>query len=212
MKTRLLQRNPRLKYLLPLLLACLVLVSYVYLLKPQLAYRDSLRQSIAEMEAELKRIEKAAASFTVEEREKINESNAALRKQAGLGFLTPEIVVFLEEKAAQTGASLLGITFTLTTDKNNFTEIKLDVSLRGTYGTLVAYEKSLEEFPPFAGTSKLNIRPYEDGQTLSAFLTLSFLSVPENLAKIKESPLPVKEHPFYNPPPPPVERNVGRRR
>ncbi|MFZ5753695.1 MAG: hypothetical protein ACOY3J_05600 [Bacillota bacterium] len=192
----LLQKNPRLKILLPLLLVCTVWVLYVYVLTPQLAYRENLKNRLAALDKELTHIYKFTGAITTEERDRMVQELRTIRQSLGVGLSSQEIIILLEDKSKLAQVDIQNITFEPVVTKENLEQRSMKVTFAGSYQAILALLKSLEEYPSFAGMSGLTIQPAKDSKELTAEMKLTFMAIPENYAKKDVSSLPVRDNPF----------------
>lgn len=191
-------KNPLLKVLLPLLLICVLAVLFIQQIKPQLALREELEAEAAALNQQLNQISKMASSLSANDKGQMEEELKTMRDNLGLGLYSPEIVQHIEERAQQARIQIYKYTFEETAETDGLQERKLTLGVRGRFTAILDFQKKLEDFPPFKGSAALLIRPVQGGAggELEGDLTVSFSCVPEELAKIDSSNLPMREYPF----------------
>jgi len=192
----LLNKNPRLKVLLPLLLICIVWILYVHILTPRLAYREELKNRLGALDKELTHIYKLTGAITSEDRTRMVKELRTLKENLGIGLSSPEIIILLEEKSKFTQATMQNITFEPVATKETLEQRSMRVTFTGSYQAILALLKSLEEYPSFAGISALTIQQAKGGKELTVTMRLTFLAIPENYSKKDVSSLPMRDNPF----------------
>lgn len=192
----LLNRNPRLKFLLPLLLLCIVWLLYVHVLTPRLAYRENLKNRLDALDKELTHIYELTGAITPEERERMVKELKSLKENLGIGLSSPEIIMFLEEKSKFAQATMQNITFEPVVAKENLEQRSMKVTFAGSYQAILTLLKSLEEYPSYAGISGLTMKQAQGGKELTVTMKLTFLAIPQNYSKKDVSSLPMRDNPF----------------
>lgn len=159
MLKNLFNKNPLLKVLLPLLLLSVAGIIFIQLVKPQLAYRQELAEEAQALSRELSSINKAAAGLSSTNKEQLEEQLKTMRDNLGLGLYSPELVQILEERARQTRIQINSFSFAEVAVKDGLEQRQVILNIQGRYQAILAFQVSLEEFPPFTGAETIDIRP-----------------------------------------------------
>ena len=191
----LLQKNPRLKFLLPFLFLSLLFVLYSFFLSPQLTLRDNLQQEILTLESELIRVQKTAGTLSPEARERKIVELQTIKENLGVGLDSPELVLLLEKKARENSLKIKYWSFRQEAENEEIQKRNVNLVLAGKYASVVNLLAALEAYPAFSHLSSISLEPGKNDM-VEAYLGLSFSTIPQKRAKKSAEDLPLRDNPF----------------
>jgi len=197
-------RNPLLKVLLPLLLACVVIFFGLRILNPRLAHREELRQLVLQKSEELANLQSVAASINDIDVQELEARLAALKNELGLGNYSPEIVHAIEDIADKTGVNIRRYVIQELEEEKGDGEdsetphqYQLSVEFRSSYLAALDFQKELEDSLP---CSEINLTLMSAGAEyrgrVDGVANLVLTTIPQEYEQIEQSSLPLRENPF----------------
>ncbi|MFY9377750.1 MAG: hypothetical protein WAP58_06095 [Peptococcia bacterium] len=197
MLKEMLDRNPLLKVLVPLLLGCIVIFVGVRLFNPQLSHREELRQLVLQQEEEMAKLQEMADSIAHIDEKELEDKLVSLKSDLGLGYYSPEIIHFLEDIANETGINITRYIIQDLGSEDGLHRYQLVVDFRGRYLAALEFQTKLEDFPAYSDADLILASAGEEHPGLvDGSASFVITTIPQEYEQIEESELPLRENPF----------------
>lgn len=196
MLQKLLNQNPLLKVLAPILVGCLLIFLGVRIVSPQLSYREQLQSDVDLKQEELADLLKLAQSIAGKDEAKLEDKILALKADLGLGYYSPEIVHLLEDIAAETGIMIHNYQIEDLASQEELRSYQLSLGYSGKYSEILDFQQRLEELTFYTDTGELRLLGTDTPGVINGEAMFVITTFPKEYDKIEKSELPLKGNPF----------------